>query len=625
MLVGILNGLFFLVVVAICYSIILETRVEMALPLSCFSIILFMYICGLFDWLGIKVWIGLLSFAIILAVISITKVRRGLINRNSIKELFFSPGLIVFTLLTIALVWFTKDVQVFQWDEFSHWATTVKAMRYNDTLSVYDNAVTAFPSYPPGMALWQYLFQNFSLRYDDTLTIFAYDIYLVLMMIPAATAIKWKKSSPFFAILLSGLIYLIPYFYYNPWDGCAWRCVYIDRALAFTMGSAGLVAFIYKMGLIEKKETMLYLILNLSVLTLLKSTGIVFAAFFIILLIVDDCMTRSSERKIGLANTILIIVIICTANCSWKVFLRIKGVVELWATGSDVVNRIKLLLSGNEEGWRYDVIAIFLNAIKEKSSFFTGLVQVSYIGWIFVWLVLGIIICFNCGRAREKTYRIIIDLLVVVVEYCVFEVSMLYVYLYQFYQSDSLALVGFSRYSANYHLGITMAMILLLFVVNLVYDKYCVISMALASAVIICIVPWNQVNKDITNHEQAIQEGYRISGFSNYVEVEKKYKDLLTNNDKVCIISDYSMAEHILKKAFIPAKAKWITQEEIMKEDSFDIFMSNEDVDFLYVSLSKEAEIVGWDAFAEECPYLEGMYKVIRNSESDKISFEIQK
>lgn len=68
----------------------------------------------------------------------------------------------MFLIACVGLFFLTYDLKVFEWDSFSHWALTVKDMYYRDVISADSSAATAYKSYPPGIALWQYFFCGWS-------------------------------------------------------------------------------------------------------------------------------------------------------------------------------------------------------------------------------------------------------------------------------------------------------------------------------------------------------------------------------------------------------------------------------------------------------------------------------
>ena len=120
-----------------------------------------MLIQFLFGILGYLEFGFLFAFGIcftlwLFALIKILKVK----NYNALMRAFFSKEFWMFIVIYVGLNFLLVGMQAHEWDEFSHWATVVKAMVQEGCLAYHPKAHLTFGNYPPAMALFQYFLQK---------------------------------------------------------------------------------------------------------------------------------------------------------------------------------------------------------------------------------------------------------------------------------------------------------------------------------------------------------------------------------------------------------------------------------------------------------------------------------
>lgn len=145
----------FIISIAGMATLFFKRRIEETIATTIFSIIAILYFAGMLSgslltgicFCGI---IGILSVIYIVGKIAA--------DRGSVLRLCVTPGLVIFAMLFIWIMWL-NDSRVFSsWDEFSHWGLAVKNMDYFDYFSNHPYSTDTFSGYPPATALWQYLF-----------------------------------------------------------------------------------------------------------------------------------------------------------------------------------------------------------------------------------------------------------------------------------------------------------------------------------------------------------------------------------------------------------------------------------------------------------------------------------
>lgn len=616
---GIIFGLATLCILGFCITVLLKMKIEEALPVACFGLIVITYISAVFNLLGIKLLIILTIFFAGFLCFTFYRLRtEGISLYVHCKENVFTFGFLIFGVFAIGLFFFSKDALVFQWDEFSHWATTVKDMFYHDRLSIYPNSVTTFNTYPPAMALWQYLFVNFSDSYSDGVVIFAYNLYCLLMILPIASHLNAENRRQKIITIpcLIIIMFCMPYIYYSQWEGSAWRCVFIDRALSYTMAYALYQYFISKTeSLIDIGNLTIKLLLSLSVLSLLKSTGNALAAFVLIPIIIDTIYKKRKKiERLPLKSIILIGISWLSTYCSWTLLLNIRDVSNKWDVSDITFSGIVDLLTGKEVWWRYEVINAFARQLKENASYTNGVLDLSYISFVFIWCLM-IIIIYYIGGKRTKTVRqrYIVFGITLCLEYVIFEISLLLTYLYVFNMKTGIMLASMQRYSSDFYLGITIFLISAIWTIS---ERSSACSRTLIvvciTVFILNIVPVGQIIKDVFYHDKALEEGYAATGFDRYMNVESKYQDIIEENDKVLVVSDFdesSMGKYVLKKCFIPAQTTYQSSGQVVvRYSNIGDLIYLESYDYVYLDLNNnDSGLLNQSNFVTK--ELQGLYR----------------
>lgn len=137
--------------VALCF----KRRIEETIAVVVFMVIAILYFGGMLSG-------SLLTGIYICGIIGILSVfyigRKVVMDKRNVIKLCVTPGLIIFTLLFIWVIWLNVNRVFFGWDEFSHWGLAVKNMYQFDYFSNHPYSTDTYSGYPPAMALWQYFF-----------------------------------------------------------------------------------------------------------------------------------------------------------------------------------------------------------------------------------------------------------------------------------------------------------------------------------------------------------------------------------------------------------------------------------------------------------------------------------
>ena len=609
----------FVLFLAVEISLITKRKITDMLPVAVFLIIMVLYIVSWCNMLKYMIPM-LLTIGISMLFVALYKMKHTKIEVQTLVTDVVSPGLIIFLLLAGLLYYLSIDVQCFQWDEFSHWATTVKDMYFTDRLSIYQDSATYFRSYQPAMSLWQYFFAKSYDTWKDGVIIYAYNIYILLMMMPIFTKIKWRQV--WIAPLLVSVVYCLPYWFYSAWEGNAWRCVYIDRALSFTLMYI-LISYFRTQQENRKLFDWISFGLAISILCLLKSTGVIFSIFAVITIILDILFIKSDTRSRDLRKIACCVGGSMLAYFSWNVRLRISHTEQVWKTNSITIKTIMNLITGKEEAWKYDVVHNFWTTIcKTGLQTTSGIINIYIIAipivWIFALLFISLLTDKVIIKKRCRLFSIVF-----IVEFILYQVMILLTELYLFNPDEAQRLAGLVRYSSNFLLGISCFIILylidiLLEEINMRRYKRNVLALVYAVAFVLCTVPVEQVNMDLFQHKKAVNAAYSAMGFNEYTRLEDDIAQIIKKDDAVYIVANNNLyGYYMLRKFFVPA----ITQEPGLAIwpdsylDTWEDTVKNREIDYVYVLESTDAFNVKYnDLFENKKIENQTLYKVCKSN-----------
>ena len=187
-------------------AVFFHRKYEEMLPLTCSSIVLILFLCGIFGFLGVGVYIVCVMCFVsyLLAVIQIIR------KRCALKALhcFFTPGFIVFFLFYAGLTYFLHGSLVTLIDEFAHWADTVKMMVAINDFGTNQAAMSLFSTYPPGLSLFQYFTQKVMILTDakslfsEWRLFFCNQIFMLSFLLPFFGYFTWKNPMRLIVMVL---------------------------------------------------------------------------------------------------------------------------------------------------------------------------------------------------------------------------------------------------------------------------------------------------------------------------------------------------------------------------------------------------------------------------------------
>jgi hypothetical protein len=501
--------LFFLVLSAppLFLSVYHGKRFEETISLTTGSLILFMYLCGIFGLLKVSVFL-ILGIALSLLILSACRVFK---TKNVVKSLasFATPAALAFFLIYIFLLYAHYERLLHEYDEFTHWGDVVKAMAYIDDFSTSPLSHSYFQNYVPGMALFQYLFEKLAMIlpggiFVDWRLYFAYHLLAVIFLLPFLTVQKWRYFLPAFLLIL--FIAVAPSFFDS--EGQYLTSIYVDGFLGLLAGTGFATLFLQK-GDPWKTAHMLVIC---ALLVLTKDVGLLFAIVLgVAFLLTEMQRNRKTPRKL-IPPAILTVAAVALPKIFWEISIQVNHATMMKFRRPIKFDVLFRVITGQETtGYEAEVAAACVDRLWTGIVGFHGPFEVKTVYPLLVAILIGLLwLAWACWKKLDPEgkprYRIAVwGMVITLVLYCL-GMPLLYMF-----KLDSDTLVSFERY-----MGIVLVsmivMIFLLFAVWMQERPKRMIA-GVAAGVMISLMTLNPVLMEKYLNRTSIGDQYFVQGF----------------------------------------------------------------------------------------------------------------
>ena len=569
-------GILFVLLLAADFSLLCKKDISFALPVSGFTLSFLIYVLSwtkLFPYFRYIVNIIILLFSLYAGFVFL----KSKDKRERLKAVL-TPGLLGYLVLCVIAVR-VSSARFCQWDEFSHWGTVVKDMFFSKRLGIYPEAVSSYKTYPPGAALWELYFVSYFKEWNDWPVIFAYNLLLIQWMMPLFGCLRfrneerngWLTVSKYgsFTIIFVIIVYLVPYLYYSPFEGIAWRCIYVDRALG--IGFAWLL-FMHFGTFPDKKDAFYYFsfALGAGFQCLLKGTGIFFVLLALLMIIPDVILTGGEEKRKILARYGTACIFPFLTILTWYTGLRIMNVSRVWDVSAINIRSIIKLISGQEESWRYDIIKKFPDFLNRIAlQFYHGSIIITIPAYPLFWTVGTCFVSALNGRRDKKTEkRNLLIIFAAFLEFVIYELVILLSELYVLTPNEGLQMSSAPRYSADFCIG--MSCFFIFYVISYLFSgtnpgRQNYLYFLLLLVFLFSSVSVEKAVKDLADPAGEAADSYLFTNFARYQGIEDEIGKILTPENSCYILSDDDPYGHfVLRKQMIPIR----TNSEILDSDA---------------------------------------------------------
>lgn len=442
---------------------------ESTLLFVCTGLIWLLYFSGLLGCLQIAAQ-ALLGIGVLLFLTGVfTQLRSGAIAQS------ISPGILFFALSTIGLWLLTRSEYYSNFvfvDDFSHWGGESRIIANNNRLIIASDAIMG-QDYPPGMALFDYLFFQFS-RFNESIAMFSHGVFIIAACAQLFSVIpKAVNRYAFFAVSI--FIYSLIYFF-----GPGFHTLSVDLIVGVVFGVAlsGYLA--------DRQNGRLASVIRLAplvmVLPLIKPIGILFS-FVITGVVICDLLlaTISGREKIKLIFAVLLMCILCIFTyASWGGYVKNERLQKTFNTELSLGEVAKAFTPGSASERQKITIDNFTRRVflPHPESKINRPYYWSAICLAFVWLL------WYMGKDYKSWVRFA-PLAVLFGGFCAYLIVLLVLYMFAFGAYEGPRLASFDRYVNTYFVGV----LIVLFGVTLAqYFKEKRNRVATISLVTICLL-----------------------------------------------------------------------------------------------------------------------------------------
>ena len=431
----------------------LHRRFESMIPVTCIGIVLIVFLFGLLGQLLLGVYaviaaaLGIYIYVGCLCLIAPERTEyRGRLARN-----LFTPGFFLFLACFCFFYLCDFNLQATVTDEFSHWMYCVKTTTYLNDFSTNPAAYSSFPSYPPGMCLFQYFFQRIYLLtkpgmpFSEWRAYLAYQILMVSMGMPFLQRLSFRRP---LEILLNASVLLfihLPFFF-----GYNFAGVMIDTFVAV---AAGYTFAMVLLGDDSDRLTPISAAMYCTMLVLSKDVGMFFACFAGIAYLLKGLFLWSVRRSPfeplhrcrSLLLTGLPLASSLTAKLLWKMEVVTSECSVRFNSKIDLLSYTEMFFLHNDGTYRQTVVDRFKEAFFSFRILYSPVPITYFFAFCVITLLLVLVVCglVRGGLPRRATVSTAVLLFLCL---CIYVYSMGATYVYNFTEAEALELASYDRY-----------------------------------------------------------------------------------------------------------------------------------------------------------------------------------
>lgn len=338
-----------------------------------------------------------------------------------------------------------SDFQFTKWDEFSFWAISVKYMLPLNALNNEDSGI-GFTAYPPAQQLFQYFVLK-SLEWKEGYIILA-QIFFVLsgLLFTVGRIINNKLAASISFVTSISLLYFFGYDLSN---------IYSDPLLAVYFSAT----ISWALACNDSKKDLLVFSLLLFTLVIIKQVGLLLSLIALTIYIASKLNISNfvcSFKRVAI-NTFLLLMPVILSYGSWSFYVKsIGGSVK---TGN--VDFIQTFSSPFLERLGATIIK-FHSDIMYKGYIQTS-INITTASLMDVIYVVAILLCSaSLISWKENGASKLMVSLGLITGFAIYNLFLLYCYIFIFSEYEGRALASFLRYSSAYSLAVLLVAVCML-------------------------------------------------------------------------------------------------------------------------------------------------------------------
>lgn len=447
----------YLIILGIDLAFVTNRRFSATASLSNFFLILILYISGLFlnMRIGLTAFLGLVTVFTIWLLISPEPNTLKIADKKSLFEVIKDPALYVYAVMGIVLgVVMRFYMPYYDTDEFSHWALVVKNMYSYDNFGNIGFTTTMFNRYEPASAVFMYAFQAFNPEFINGYMYAAFDLLMVSLILPVMGIFKNRNS------LLSVLVFVLSFAAPLIVKGGVYSNLGVDDML----GALG--AYIFFTYIVDKGRTdgWTFIMIGLAAftVTLVKSSGIVFAIFGVILTLIYALTIGIKDfksffkHKWNILLLLIPVILLASAKLSWSWYNNYYETRAGWnASEMTLPNILGWMASPNE--YQSTVTALWVQRyfICEPGFLWGSFLRLPAVLKYVLIIAFSLILAL---KYKSKSFGIASSITMIIMSLG-YAFVLLLMYLFSFAYSEGYVLNCYERYTGSLTLTILLIFI----------------------------------------------------------------------------------------------------------------------------------------------------------------------
>lgn len=426
-------------------AVYFDRDIEDTVPVCVYLFMLLLYlagICGIIAHAVEFLLMYLFTGTVFFFILSMKKYRgaAGSLITKKIK----TPGIWIFLIFCVIAVILSNHLRVTNWDDLHYWAIFSKDMYVINGVPTGSMNSSLYRDYFP---IVQYLYLpvfRICGGFRESLMFAANYVLLLISMLPFFRKHEGESTATYVCMVLLGAA--MP-------AVCSFQmfhCLGVDIIMTFLFGQA--LIFIF-----DKKRDLFYnlrFLLVTLVLTMSKTTGLIFAAIAIAVFFVENFRPRLKALLPG----VLVVVCNLAFYISWKVFCRVRG------NTSYLSNNLDSNISGGTglvfPEYTSSTIKEFFRALAFK-HLNDSPIGLSALGMALFGLAVFFILMRSCSDRKRRLF----DGIVLMAGMAGYLAVMIYIYLFVFEKWEADSLSSFDRYIITFFGAVLYAAVFFAFTI----------------------------------------------------------------------------------------------------------------------------------------------------------------
>ena len=451
-------------IVAITIAMYFKESFAKVIPSAIFSIVVVMYLGGLFNNLSIGLYFIYFYCLVSIIVFIYFRIKNDKYRLQQLNELIISPGFIIFLILFIAIYIYNVNASFSNWDEWTHWGPYVKDMyERNKFYNTMGHIATVHLSYPPFIQLFEFFYCRIVGKCNMQNIYRAYQLLCFSMPLMVFCNLKFnirsfRNSIKIIFVMVFSILFFIFANRFISFDANPIKSIYADAFLGLSFGF--FLINVIQFDFYDRFKFFNFVLSSIA-LVLSKQMGLVLflLGFFIFFIVV--AYNNKLSKEIWIKGVILFLIPILFL-VSWKLIVFLNKITDQFDLTKKVsiIGLIDILFKGQGFKWQRLVITKYIDYIFHIGVYFP--ISIWYILFAFAFILISIIVI------KKYKNKIVIVSIGAMFGFILYIFALLCLYLYTFSEFEATNLASLWRYLSTYIAGLVFFLVFV-FIEHLLY------------------------------------------------------------------------------------------------------------------------------------------------------------